>query len=66
MSDAVLFGDVQAAAVLATFPGSRLTHRRTPERFKRFWDELTRQAEARTHAEMVAAATLERANARTR
>jgi hypothetical protein len=52
------FRDVQVAAVLATFPGSRLTRRRTPEGFRRFWDELTRRADARTHAASLAVVRL--------
>jgi hypothetical protein len=41
------------------FPGSRLTARRTPEEFTRFWAELTRRADARARAETIAAARLE-------
>lgn len=52
--------DVQVAAVLAAFPGSRLSRRRTPQEFKRFWGDLARRADARQRAEKIAAATLER------
>jgi hypothetical protein len=47
-------------AVDDVFPGSRLTARRTPEQFARFWNELTRQADARKRAETIGTATLER------
>jgi hypothetical protein len=53
------FRDVQIAAAMAVFLGSRLTRRRTPEDFRRFWDELTRRADARKRAETLAAVRLE-------
>jgi hypothetical protein len=43
----------------SVFPGARLTARRTPGGFKCFWDELTRQADARRRAETIATAQLE-------
>ena len=47
-------------AVMAVFPGSRLWRRRTPDEHARFWDGLTRQADARKRAETIGTATLER------
>jgi hypothetical protein len=61
MSDDVLprFGDVQTAAVLATFPGSHLTCRRTSGEHAMVWDELGGQADARARAETMGAVRLE-------
>lgn len=60
------FREVQIAAALATFPGSRHTRRRTPEDFERYWRELGRQANAHVQAEMVAMVRLKELQQQTR
>ncbi len=47
------------AHVIGTFPGSRVTRRRTPEGFKHFWDELTSRSDAHRRGETIGAARLE-------
>jgi hypothetical protein len=58
MSDAARVSDLWDL-VDDVFPGVRLTGRRTPEEFAKFWAELTRRADARARAETIAAVRIE-------
>ena len=59
MSAEIVTADGYVDAVMAVFPASRLTRRRTPDEHAALWRQLTWDDAARTHGEALARARLE-------